>query len=55
MISSPHVVPSGPNMRIGVPASPVVSTRPPWKYLVVYSGFVIASQICTGVALMNTW
>ena len=42
-------------MRIGVPASPVVSTRPPWKYLVVNSGLMIASQIASGVALMNTW
>ena len=55
MISSPQVAPSGPNMRIGAPASPVVSTRPPWKYFVVNSGLMSASQIASGVALMNTW
>jgi hypothetical protein len=30
------------------------STRPPWKYFCVNSGSVIASQICSGVALMYT-
>ena len=29
--------------------------RAPWKYRCVNSGFVIASQIASGVALMNTW
>ncbi len=36
------------------PASPVVRTREPKKYLAVNSGLVMASQICSGVALMNT-
>ena len=55
MSSSPHsVTPSGAYMRSGVPASPVVWTAAPWKYLVVNSGLTIASQIASGVALMNT-
>ena len=33
--------------------SGVLCTRAPWKYCTVTSGSVIASQICSGVALMN--
>ena len=36
-------------------SSGVVSIVTPWKYFEVNSGFVIASQIASGVALMNSW
>jgi hypothetical protein len=37
-----------------VPGSKLDSTLEPWKYRLVNSGFVIASQISSGLALMKT-
>src|SRR5262249_38609061 len=45
---------SGDQPRIGLPASRVEATRPPQEYLLVNSGLVMASQICSGLALMKT-